>query len=58
MENHKLVKKKQFCFLFENENPNFQTQAFQSFVKRKLKADSSTRGDFINGRTHKKAGRH
>ena len=58
MQNHKSVKNNQFRFLFENENPNFQTQAFRSFVKRKLKADSSTRGYFINGQTHKKAGRH
>ena len=25
---------------------------------RKLKANSSTRGDFVNGQTHKKTGRH
>ena len=47
-----------FVFLFKNENPNFQSQAFRSFVKRKLKADFSTRGDFINGQTLKKTGRH
>ena len=47
-----------FVFLLKNENPNFQSQAFRSFVKIKLKANSSTRGDFINGQTHKKTGRH
>ena len=38
--------------------PNFQLQAFRNFEMRKLKANSSTRGDFINGQTHKKTGRH
>lgn len=47
-----------FVFLLKNENPNCQSQAFRGFVKRKLKADCSTRGDFINGQTHKKTGRH
>ena len=58
MQNHKSVKNNQFRFLFENENPNSQTQAFRSFEMRKYKEDSSTRGDFIHGQTHKKVGRH
>ena len=48
-----------FVFIFKkNGNPHFQSQAYRSFVKRKLKADFSTRGYFINGQTLKKTGRH
>ena len=38
--------------------PNFQLQSFRNFEMRKLKANSSTGGYFINGQIHKKTSRH
>ena len=44
-----------FC---KNENSKLSTTSFSKFWNEKTQSEFLTRGDFINGQTHKKTSRH